>query len=263
MRKSALLFVVALLVWTGCQQEKQEVIDLPRTNATPEVIAAVDSFIQATQTRPVAPDSITLHSIMILKHGKVVYEKWLNGQTAETPHQMFSVSKTFTATAVGLAINEGKLNLTDPVVKFFPDKLPAEQSDNLKAMTVRDLLTMTCGHDVEPNSHRVDSVDWVEGFLAWPVKHKPGEYYLYNSVGTYMLSAIVQTVTGEKLIDYLDTRLFQPLHIARPQWDESPQGINCGGWGLQRVEREADRTCRLAQGDVELSSAIGSFWHTI
>ena len=233
MKKATLLFALAILTLAGCRQEKQEVIDLPRTNATPEVIAAVDSFIQATQTRPVPPDSITLHSIMILKHGEVVYEKWLNGQSAETPHQMYSVSKTFTATAVGLAINEGKLNLSDPVVKFFPDKLPAEQSDNLKAMTVRDLLTMTCGHDVEPNSQNRDSVDWVEFFLAWPVIHKPGEYYLYNSIGTYMLSAIVQKVTGEKLIDYLDTRLFQPLHIARPEWDESPQGINCGGWGLQ------------------------------
>ena len=169
---------------------------------------------------------------MILKHGQVVYEKWFNGQTAETPHPMFSVSKTFTATAVGLAINEGKLNLTDPVVSFFPDKLPAEPSEFLKAMTVRDLLTMTCGHDEEPNSLRKDSIDWVEGFLSWPVKHKPGEYYLYNSVGTYMLSAIVQKVTGEKLLDYLDTRLFQPLHISRPEWEESPQGINCGGWGL-------------------------------
>ena len=234
MKKTLLLFALALAVLSGCRKEQAaEVVDLPRTDATPEVVAAVDSFVHATQTRPVAPDSITLHSIMILKHGKVVYEKWFNGEAADKPHQMFSVSKTFTATAVGLAINEGKLNLTDSVVKFFPDKLPAEQSDNLKAMTVRDLLTMTCGHDEEPKSLNKDSVDWVKGFLSWPVKHKPGEYYLYNSVGTYMLSAIVQQVTGEKLIDYLDTRLFQPLHIARPEWEESPQGINCGGWGLQ------------------------------
>ncbi len=232
MKKIITLFMLSAALLSGCKQEKTEVIDLPRTNASPEVVAAVDSFINATQTRPVAPDSITLHSIMILKHGEVVYEKWLNGQDATTPHPMFSVSKTFTATAVGLAINEGKLHLNDSVVKFFPDKLPAEPSDNLKAMTVRDLLTMTCGHDTEPNSHRKDSIDWVEGFLSWPVVHKPGEYYLYNSIGTYMLSAIVQQVTGEKLIDYLDTRLFQPLHIDRPEWEESPQGINCGGWGL-------------------------------
>ncbi len=231
MKKILYLFALTVLLLSACRQEN-EVINLPRTDATPEVVAAVDSFVNATQTRPVAPDSITLHSIMIVKHGQVVFEKWFNGQAAETPHAMHSVSKTFTATAVGLAINEGKLNITDPVVKFFPDKLPAEQSENLKAMTVRYLLTMTCGHDEEPNSMRKDSIDWVQAFLAWPVKHKPGEYYLYNSFGTYMLSAIVQKVTGEKLIDYLDTRLFQPLHITRPEWEESPQGINCGGWGL-------------------------------
>ena len=232
MKKCFFLSLLAILmILTGCKQEKV-IIDLPRANAAPEMVAAIDSFVQATKTRPVAPDSITLHSIMILKHGEVVYEKWFNGHSAETPHPMFSVSKTFTAIAVGLAINEGKLNLTDPVVKFFPDQLPDEPSDYLKVMTVRDLLTMTCGHDEEPNSSRADSVDWVESFLAWPVKHQPGEYYLYNSIGTYMLSAIVQKVTGEKLIDYLDTRLFQPLNINRPTWDESPQGINCGGWGL-------------------------------
>jgi CubicO group peptidase (beta-lactamase class C family) len=232
MKKCFFLSLLAILmILTGCKQEKV-INDLPRANAAPEMVAAIDSFVQATKTRPVAPDSITLHSIMILKHGEVVYEKWFNGHSAETPHPMFSVSKTFTAIAVGLAINEGKLSLTDPVVKFFPDQLPDEPSDYLKAMTVRDLLTMTCGHDEEPNSSRADSVDWVESFLAWPVKHQPGEYYLYNSIGTYMLSAIVQKVTGEKLIDYLDTRLFQPLNINRPTWDESPQGINCGGWGL-------------------------------
>jgi CubicO group peptidase (beta-lactamase class C family) len=240
MKRSILFITLAALLLPSCKQEK-EIIDLPRTDATPEVVAAVDAFVEATRTRPVPPDSITLHSIMILKHGDVVFEKWFNGQTAQTPHAMYSVSKTFTATAVGLAINEGKLKLNDPVIKFFPDKLPAEPSDNLKAMTVRDLLTMTCGHDTEFKTAPVTAAakagiekvpDWAEGFLSWPVLHKPGEYYLYNSLGTYMLSAIVQKVTGEKLIDYLDTRLFQPLHIARPEWQESPQGINCGGWGL-------------------------------
>ena len=231
MKKVTLLLAMAIVLLSSFKPKK-EVINLPRTKPSAEVVAAVDAFVQATKTRPVKPDSISLHSIMILKHGKVVYENWYNGYTAERPHMMFSVSKTFTATAVGLAIKEGKLRLTDPVVKFFPDKLPAEQSDYLKAMTVRDLLTMTCGHDVEPNTSRANTMDWVKGFLSWPVIHKPGEYYLYNSIGTYMLSAIVQKVTGEKLIDYLDTRLFKPLHIDRPTWDESPQGINCGGWGL-------------------------------
>ena len=123
--------------------------------------------------------------------------------------------------------------LTDKIVSFFPDKLPKEQSDNLKAMTVRDLLTMSCGHDVEPSFRDAKpDQDWVTVFLAHPVVHEPGTFYLYNSLGTYVLSAIVQKVTGEKVVDYLTPRLFEPLHIDKPKWEESPQGINCGGWGL-------------------------------
>ena len=232
MKKVLFSFFLTVCLLSGCKQQK-EVIDLPRGTATAEMETAVDSFVEATKTRPVAPDSIQLHSIMIVKNGEVLLERWFNGESAEKPHLMHSVSKTFTATAIGLAISEGKLNLTDKVVSFFPDQLPTEPSENLNAMTIRDLLTMTCGHDTEPNAKNTDSLDWVKGFLAWPVKHKPGEYYLYNSVGTYMLSAIVQKVTGEKLLDYLDTRLFQPLHIVKPEWEESPQGINCGGWGLK------------------------------
>ena len=147
---------------------------------------------------------------------------------------MNSVSKTFTSTAVGFAIAEGKLKLDDKVISFFPDKLPAEVSDNLKEMTVRHLLTMNCGHDTDPTRdvRGKQDADWVKEFLAWPVEHKPGTFFCYNSVGTYMLSAIVQKVTGEKIVDYLWPRLFRPLGIVNVRWEESPQGVNTGGWGL-------------------------------
>ena len=256
MKKTLLsLFALSALLLTGCKEKSApvEVIDLPRAEAPAGLEAAVDAFVEATQTRPVAPDSISLHSIMIVKDGQVVLERWMNGHTPTTPHQMHSVSKTFTATAVGMAIDEGKLSLTDQVISFFPDQLPAEVSPNLEAMTVRDLLTMTCGHNSEPQISRFldpdnqddASLDWVTAFLAWPVDHKPGEYYLYNSFGTYMLSAIVQKVTGQKVLDYLDTRLFQPLHIARPAWAESPQGISCGGWGLQLTTEDMAKMGQL------------------
>ena len=103
-------------------------------------------------------------------------------------------------------------------------------------MTIRDLLTMTCGHDTAPSVNtqatETPAKDWVEQFLAHPVEHKPGTFFADNSLGTYMLSAIVQKVTGEKLVDYLYPRLFRPLGIVNVKWQESPQGINCGGWGL-------------------------------
>ena len=225
--KKLFLACSLLMVLTVCQAQSQrdESVDLPRAETPEKVTTAMDAFFSAA-----AKAKLDVHSVMIVKDGAVIYSHWQSKGAPNVPHVLHSVSKTFTATAVGLAIAEGRLNLTDKVVSFFPDKLPNEVSDNLMAMTIRDLLTMTCGHDDEPNQSKRE--EWVKTFLAHPVKHTPGTFYLYNSLGTYMLSAIVQKVTGEKVLDYLTTRLFEPLHIDKPRWDESPQGISAGGWGL-------------------------------
>ena len=224
----AAVVLVALVACKSNVKERAEVTNLPRVETPDSVKTAMDGFFaQAAQ------DSMDIHSVMLVKDGQVIYSHWQSQGIDSVPHVLHSVSKTFTATAVGLAISEGKMSLTDKIVSFFPDKLPKEQSENLKAITVRDLLTMSCGHDVEPSFRNAKpDQDWVEVFLAHPVVHKPGTFYLYNSLGTYVLSAIVQQVTGEKVVDYLNTRLFEPLHIDKPKWEESPQGINTGGWGL-------------------------------
>ncbi len=225
--KKLFLACSLLMVLTVCQAQSQrdESVDLPRAETPEKVTTAMDAFFSAA-----AKAKLDVHSVMIVKDGAVIYSHWQSKGAPNVPHVLHSVSKTFTATAVGLAIAEGRLNLTDKVVSFFPDKLPNEVSDNLMAMTIRDLLTMTCGHDDEPNQSKRE--EWVKTFLAHPVKHTPGTFYLYNSLGTYMLSAIVQKITGQKVVDFLTLRLFEPLHIDKPRWDESPQGINCGGWGL-------------------------------
>lgn len=201
---------------------------LPRAKATTELDKAFGEYLAAVEAA-----GQDLHSIMIVKDGKVVKEHWMGEGAPDKLHILNSVSKTFTSTAVGLAIAEGKLSLSDKVVDLFPDKLPTEVSDNLKKVEVRHLLTMSGGHDTEP-SHRTmpEGADWVEAFLAHPFEHEPGTYFWYNNMGTYMLSAIVQKVTGEKVIDYLTPRLFEPLAIEGATWQESPQGINVGGWGL-------------------------------
>ena len=177
--------------------------------------------------------NLTVHSAMVLQHGRVVAEQWMNGSSPAEEHVLNSVSKTFTSMAVGLAIEQGLLRLDDRVADFFPDKLPPSPSDKLRRITVRHLLTMNCGHDTDPTaSVRNGEGDWIEGFLAYPVEHEPGTRFCYNSLGTYMLSAIVQKVTGETVLDYLTPRLFTPLGIEGMTWQQSPQGINCGGWGL-------------------------------
>lgn len=200
---------------------------LPRSTPQAEKVneKGIANFIKAIQN-----DGHDLHSFMILRNGKVVAEQWFGDNAANKPHIMNSVSKSFTATGVGFAVSEGKIKLTDKVISFFPNELPEHVSDNLKEMEIRHLLTMNTGHENPPD--RKNGNNWIEVFLHAPVDHKPGTYFTYNSLGTYMLSAIVQKVTGEKLINYLYPRLFRPLGIVGATWQECPQGINVGGWGL-------------------------------
>lgn len=200
---------------------------LPRGEASKKLDKAVEKYLKSMEE-----EKQDMHSIMILKDGTVVYEKWMSTGNELEPHVLNSVSKTFTSCAVGLAISEGLMNLDDKVISYFPDKLPENVSENLASMTVRNLLTMNTGHEKDPSKLRDKEQDWEKAFLATPVPRKPGTIFCYNSLATYMLSAIVQKVTGEKIADYLYPRLFRPLGINNVNWLESPTGVNAGGWGL-------------------------------
>ena len=174
------------------------------------------------------------HSLMILRHGKVIAEGWWNPYNSELKHTLYSTSKSFTATAVGFAVSEKRLTVNDKVISFFPDALPDTVSSLLSEMKVRDLLSMSAGQEPDPTFKVVTSdSNWVKGFLSIPVVHEPGTKFLYNTLATYMLSAIVQKVTGEKIVDYLKPRLFEPLAIQGMDWEVDPLGINTGGWGLR------------------------------
>ncbi len=200
---------------------------LPRSTPEAQGISssAILSFIESADK-----DIDSLHSFMLLRHGCVVAEGWWAPYNAESPHVLYSLSKSFTSTAVGLAISEGKLRLDDDVLKFFPEDAPANPSDNLEAMRVSDLLRMSTGHQTEPP--RPGDQAWTKAFLAHPVPFKPGTHFVYNTSATYMLSAIVQKATGQTVLDYLTPRLFEPLGIQKPTWEASPQGISAGGYGL-------------------------------
>lgn len=247
MKRHTLIALSAAVILAGCggsatnqstqqntnvsKQLSEDVKALPRKLDNGKIKEAADNLFAATDTM----ENVKIQSVMILKDGNVVYERWENGGDKNTPHVMHSVSKSFCATAVGMAVDDGKIKVSDRLIDFFPDKLPENVSPNLEAITVKDLLTMNCGHETEVKLDQNiigKPVDWVEAFLAHPVTKKPGTWYCYNSIGTYMLSAIVQKVTGEKVLDYLMPRLFEPPGIERPKWEESPQNINCGGWGL-------------------------------
>jgi CubicO group peptidase (beta-lactamase class C family) len=204
---------------------------LPRSTPEAQGIpsAAIRAFIDAAER-----DLDALHSFMLLRHGHVVAEGWWNPYRPHDPHMLFSLSKSFTSTAIGLLVAEGRLAVEDPVLRFFPGDAPPGPGAHLQAMRVRHLLTMTTGHAEDTTGPMAEQPGrtWVQGFLAQPVEYAPGTHFLYNSGATYMLSAIVQQLTGGRMIDYLEPCLFAPLGIAHPRWETSPQGIDVGGWGL-------------------------------
>jgi CubicO group peptidase (beta-lactamase class C family) len=191
--------------------------------------AAVLAFVQALDQ-----EVDEVHSFMLLRNGAVIAEGWWNPYGPQYPHVLFSLSKSFTASAIGLLAGEGRISLNDPVISFFPDDLPEEVSDNLARMRIKQLLSMSTGHNDDSTERMIvnGGDNWVKGFLALVVEHKPGTHFVYNTGATYMLSAILQKVTGQTLMQYLTPRLFEPLGIKGAAWESCPRGINVGGFGL-------------------------------
>jgi CubicO group peptidase (beta-lactamase class C family) len=221
--------ILCLAATTAASASEKSSSALPRGAPEAQGIssAAILEFVQAAD-RQVKE----MNSFMLVRHGQVVAEGWWTPYAPETRHMLYSLSKSFTSTAVGLAASEGKLSIDDEVLKFFPEDAPDAPADNLKAMRVRDLLCMSVGHQTEVRLAETNEFPWTKTFLAHPVPHKPGTHFLYNTAGTYMQSAIVQKVTGQTVLDYLRPRLFDPLGIEEPTWGTSPQGISLGGYGL-------------------------------
>jgi len=205
--------------------------ELPRSAPEAQGIAssAILGFVEAAER-----EIHELHSFMLLRHGQVVAEGWWAPYAPELPHMLFSLSKSFTSTAIGLAVAEGRLSIDDAVLSFFPDDAPAEIGEHLAAMRVRHLLSMSTGHAVDtmPALHQRADGNWAKAFLECPVEYAPGTHFLYNTGATYMLSAIIQRLTGVTLLEYLRPRLLDPLGIGQATWETCPRGINTGGFGL-------------------------------
>jgi len=188
-----------------------------------------------------------MHGLVLCRHGSVIAKGWWAPYAEELPHMLFSLTKSFTSAAVGFAVSEGSLSIGDSVTSIFPDKLPRRLSKKLGAMRVYHLLTMTTGHASDPTERATSRADgdWVKGFFAAPVEQEPGTLFVYNSVASHVLSAIVQKVTGQTLREYLTPRLFAPLGICPDSWETDPHGINTGGWGLMMRTEEIARFGQL------------------
>ena len=207
---------------------------LPRSMPEAEGISstALRKFAEALR----GLDSV--HSVMVMRHGRVVAEGWKKPYGPETPHMLLSLSKSFTSCAVGFACAEEKLSLDARLVDLFRDKLPECYDPKFETMRIRHLLSMTSGHDHCTMADMQHAPDWERAFFRTTPVYEPGTHFCYNSGASYMLSAAVVRATKESLCDYLRPRLFEPLGIAPRLWELSPQGIETGGWGFNLTTEE-------------------------
>lgn len=236
------------------------VSSLPRI--TPEAqglsAAALDAFVGALDA-----SEQEIQTLMLVRHGQVVLEEAWAPYRIEDPHLLFSISKSFTSMGIGLLVEDGKLSIDDKVVSFFSaDELPAEVSDNLAAMEIRHLLTMSTGHTQDTIEALGRDERMIRTFLGLEVGHAPGAPFVYNTGATYMLSAILQKVTGETLLDYLRPRLFEPLGIGEATWPTSKEGVTLGGWGLSISTESLARFSQflLQRGEWDGKQLVPAAW---
>lgn len=202
------------------------------------------------------------HAVVVLRHGKLACRMDFAPYDGQTPHQLFSLSKSFTSAAAGFAVQEGLLRWDSRVCDVLPEATPENADGNLKSITLHHLLCMgsglfagmenllfqhyllCAGPGPRPGSGDVWSGHWAKEILACGCDHAPGTHFHYNSHGTYLISCMVQKVTGQTVRDYLTPRLFEKLGIPKPEFDLSPEGVCCGGWGLHL---SADSIARFGQ----------------
>lgn len=206
-------------------------------------------------------DEIELHSFMLLRHGKVAAECWWKPYNPDTPQTMFSFSKSVSATAIGFAIDEGKLTLETKVYALFPEYAPIIKKKWQDDLTVEHLLTMTSGK-MTSILINTEKVGWVQSYLRAPFKYRPGEKFEYVTDNSFMLAAIIKKVTGQSTLDYLTPRLFEPLSIDLPVWETNQSGVEAGGWGLYlKTEDQAKFVqCYLDNGKWGGKQVIPESW---
>lgn len=202
---------------------------------------AVDRFVGALQAAP----GVEPHSLMVLRHGHVVAAGWWWPYTPGRLQLLYSLSKSFTSTAAGLAVGEGLVRLDDPVISYFPE-FDGEVTDaRSRRMLVRHIASMASGHSEDTWQKVVaEGGDPVLAFLRLPPDREPGTVFAYNQSATYTLGTIVQRVTGRPLTEYLRPRLFDPLGVGEVRWEKDSLGREVG---FSQMYATTDAVARLGQ----------------
>lgn len=223
-------------------EAKPERFPLPRS--TPEQEGISSRAINALFDSIHSDEAARAQEMIILRNGKVIAEAAWTPYEPCLPHQLYSMSKSITATAVGMLVDEGGLDLDEKLCDIFFDKAPENENHPSWKMTVRHLLNMSTGSYFNEAGSAMGS-DWVKEFLHTGVKHPAGTAFDYNSMNTYMLAAIIRRKTGQTLTEYLTPRLYEPLGIEEHPWETCPNGTEKGGWGLSLTMESAAKIGQL------------------
>ncbi len=216
----------------------------PLPRCTPEE-AGISSAVAEQLFRAVEKDVDTLgvHAMMLIRDGKVFAEGYWAPYRPNLPHMLYSASKSIVSTAIGFAYDEGLIDLDRRLDDIFTE-LPPSSNKWARLMTVRHLLTMSTGIRFNEIGSMLDR-DWVKMFMESIPKFEPGTQFEYNSLNTYMLSAVLKRITGQSLTEYLIPRLYEPLGIANYPWEACPMGTEKGGWGLSLCIEDLAKIAQL------------------
>jgi CubicO group peptidase (beta-lactamase class C family) len=251
MKHSALVFLLCLCVLAaGCNSPKATAAsgsDIPWPTegwqtSTPEE-QGMDSGLLQEMQETIRRQRLGLHSLLVIRNGKIVSETYYAGYKAETRHELYSVTKSFIGTLVGIALEQGLIESLDtPVVDLFPGVSFANPDPRKQAMTVEDLLTMRSGLDWEEGEAAYlelsNSPDWAIFMLDLPMESAPGKEFVYCSGCSHVLSSILYWVTWQNVRKFADQILMKPLGITGYDWETDNQGVHLGGWGMQLTPRD-------------------------
>ncbi len=189
-------------------------------------------------------DTLAVHGALVMRHGRMVAAGYFAPYRADVPHMLYSMSKSFVGTAVGMAVDEGFLSVDERLIDIFPEYTSTAQSKILRAHTVWHLLTMSAGSRFNEVGSMLDE-NWEKMFMESVPKFEAGSAFEYNSMNSYMLAAILRRRTGMSVTEFLKPRLYDPLGIAHYEWEKCPQGIEKGGWGLSTTLEDAAKLGQL------------------
>ena len=201
------------------------------------------------------------HGFMVIRHGKIAAQWFRKPYSAVLPHAMYSVSKSISSIAIGFAVSEGLLSLSDRVVDFFPDAVPPSCDGNLKKVTLAHLISLTAGRKISPLTSKVKN-DWIDIFMRSESEYEPGEKFSYVNENFHMALAMLRKVTGISTVEYLTPRLFEPLGIPVPFWESDRNGVEAGGWGivLSPTDLAKIALCFMNDGKYDGKQVIPSEW---